>query len=70
MVGEQPGRLGPVACRLLMADGVGDPGVLGEPPRGEAVQLGDVFREGAAQLQPEQAAEHVVVAEPGAAGVE
>ncbi len=53
-----------------MEDGLGDLGVLGEPPPGETVQLRDVSREGAAQLQPEQAAEHVVVAEPGAAGVQ
>ena len=70
MVGEQPRRAGPVACRLSMPDGVGDLAVPGEPPRGEPVQRRQFFGQRAAQLQPKQAAEQVVVAEPGPARVE
>ena len=70
MVGEHAGRLVPVAGRLQVADGVGGLAALGEPARGELVQSGDVRGHRAAQFQPEQAAEHAVVAEPGTAGVE
>jgi hypothetical protein len=70
MVGEHAGRLVPVAGRLPVADGVGGLAVLGEPARGELVQSGDVRGHRAAQFQPEQAAEHAVVAEPGTVGIE
>jgi hypothetical protein len=70
VVGEHAGRLVPVAGSLQVADGVGGLAARGKPARGELVQSGDVRRHCAAQFQPEQAAEHVVVSEPGTAGVE
>lgn len=70
VVREKPGRLGPVTSGLQMADGVGGVTVVGEPPRGDPVELRDLRGDGTAELQPEQAAEHVVVAEPGTSGVE
>ena len=70
MVGEHAGRLVPVAGRLQVADGVGGLAAGAKPARGELVQFRDVPGHRTAQFQPEQAAEHAVVAEPGTAGVE
>jgi hypothetical protein len=70
MVGQQLGRLWPVAGRLGVPDGLGRLAVLGEPPGGAPVQRGYFRRQCTAQLQPEQIGEQVVVAEPGASRVE
>ena len=70
VVGEQVGGVGPVTGGLQVVDGVSGAAVVGEPPRGDPVQLRDVSGDGTAQFQPEQTAEQVVVAEPGARGVE
>ena len=70
MVGEQPGRLRPVARRLGVPDGLGHLAVLGEPSGGAPVQRGYFFGQPPAQLQPEQIGEQVVVAEPGPPGVQ
>jgi 3-oxoacyl-[acyl-carrier protein] reductase len=52
MVGEQPGRGGPLACRLGVPDGVDHLALLGEPFRGPPVQLRYFFGQSPAQLQP------------------
>ena len=62
--------LGPVARRLGVPDGVDNLAVLGEPPGGEPVQRRHFLGQRPAQLQPQQVREQVVVAEPGALGVE
>ena len=70
MVGQQPGRLGPVACRLGVPDGVDDLALPDEPAGRAPVQRRHFGGQRPAQLQPEQITEQVVVAEPGALGVE
>ena len=70
MIGQQPGRAGPVARRLGVPDGLGRLAVPGEPLRGPPVQHRHFFRSPAPQLQPQQIREQVVVAEPGPPGVE
>ena len=70
MVGEQPGRGGPVARLLGMPDGVGHLAMPDEPLGGLPVQRRHVFGPPPAQLQPEQIREQVVVAEPRALRVE
>jgi hypothetical protein len=70
MVGEQPGRAGPVARRLGVPDGLGHLAVVDEPSGGAPVQRRHVLGQRPAQLQPEQVPEQVVVAEPRALGVE
>jgi len=70
VVGEQAGRLGPLASGLQVPDGVGGLRVVGEPPRGEPVQRRNLGGLGAAQHQPEQPGEEMVVTEPGAVRVE
>ena len=70
VVGEQPGRIGPVARRLGMPDGVDDLAVLAEPSGGQPVQDRHFFGEPAAQLKPEQVSEEVVIPEPGPGRVE
>src|ERR1039457_3461753 len=70
MIGEQPGPAGPAARRLSMADGVNNLAVLCEPFGGSPVQLRYFIGQPPAQLQPEEVSEQVVVAEPGALGVE
>ncbi len=70
MVGEQPGRVGPVAGRLGVPDGVGHLAVPGEPSGGLPVQRRHLVGPPAAQFQPEQIREQVVVAEPRPLGVE
>ncbi len=70
MVGEQPGRAGPVARRLGVPDGVDNLAVLGEPPGGPPVQRWQFFGHRPAQLQPQQIREQMVVAKPRPLGVE
>ena len=70
MVGEQPGRIMPVAGRLGVPDGLDHVAVLREPPGGPPVQRRHVLGQRPAQLQPEQVREQVVVAEPGPLGVQ
>ncbi len=70
MVGQQPGRVGPVARRLGVPDAVGNLAVLGEPAGGAPVQRGYLFGPRAAQLQPQQIPEQVVVAKPRPPGVQ
>ncbi len=53
-----------------MPDGVDNLAVLAEPFRRPPVQRRDLIRQRAAQFQPEQIPEQVVVAEPGPLGVE
>ena len=54
MVGEQPGRIGPVARRLGVPDGVGNLAMLGEPCSGPPVQRRHFLGPRPAQLQPEE----------------
>ena len=70
MVGEQPGRLRPVARRLRVPDGLDHLALLDQPVSGPPVQPRHVPGQRPAQLQPEQIPEQVVVAEPGALGVQ
>jgi len=70
MIGEQPGRAGPVARRLRMADGVDNLAVLCEPFGGSPVQHRYFIGQPPAQFQPQQIPEQAVVAEPGPLGVE
>ena len=70
MVGEQPGRVGPVARRLGVPDGVDHLAMLGEPRGGPPVQRRHLFGQRPAQLQPQEIREQVVVAKPRALGVE
>ena len=70
VVGEQPGRLGPVTGRLQVPDGVGGLACSGEPAAASRCSAGISAGQRAAQFQPEQVGEQVVVAEPGPLGVE
>jgi len=70
MIGEQPGRVSPVARRLSMPDRLDNLAMLAEPCRGPPVQCRHLIRQRPAQLQPEQIREQVVVAEPRAPRVE
>ena len=70
MVGEQPGRVGPVARRLGVPDGLDHLALHGEPSGGPPVQRRHFVGQRPAQLQPEQIPEQVVVAEPRALGVQ
>ena len=70
MVGQQPGRLGPVARRLRVPDGVDHLALQGEPSGGAPVQPRHFRGQRPAQLQPEQIREQVVVAKPRALGVQ
>ena len=70
MVGQQPGRVRPVARRLGVPDRVDHPALPDEPSGRAPVQRRDLGRQRPAQLQPEQITEQVVVAEPGPLGVE
>ncbi len=70
MVGEQPGRGGPVARRLGVPDAVDHLAVLDKPLSGAPVQPRHFFGQRPAQLQPQQIREQVVVAEPRPLGVE
>ena len=70
IVGEQPGRAGPVARRLGVPDGLDHLAVLDKPPGGPPVQRRHFFGQRPAQLQPQQIREQVVVAKPRALGVE
>jgi hypothetical protein len=70
VVGEQPGRVGPVAGRLGMPDGVGHLALPEEPSGGLPVQGRHLFGQRPAQFQPEEVREQVVVAEPGPPGVQ
>ena len=64
MVGEQPGRIGPVARRLRVPDGLDHLAMPGEPSGGPPVQRRHFFGQRPAQLQPQQIREQVVVAKP------
>jgi hypothetical protein len=64
MVGEQPGRGGPVTCRLGVPDGLDRLAMLGEPLGGAPVQHRHLVGQPPAKLQPEQIREQVVVAKP------
>jgi hypothetical protein len=70
VVGQQLGGQVPVLRRLRMADRLHRQLVPGEPGRGQLVQRGDLTRLGAAQFQPQQVGEQMVVAEPGAGCVQ
>ncbi len=70
MVGEQPGRLRPVAGRLGVPDGLGHLAPQGEPSGGAPVQRGHFCGQRPAQLQPQEIREQVVVAEPRPLGVQ
>ena len=70
MVGQQPGRVGPVARRLGVPDGLDHLAVLVEPPGGPQVQRRHLLGQRPAQLQPEEIREQVVVAKPGPFGVQ
>ena len=69
MIGQQPGRVRPVARCLRVPDGVGDLAVPGEPSGGPPVQHRHVLGQRPARLQPEQVGEQLVVPEPGPPGV-
>ena len=70
MVGQQPGRVGPVARRLRVPDGLDHLAMLGEPRCGPPVQRRYFFGQRPAQLQPQEIPEQVVVAKPCPLGVE
>ena len=70
MIGQQPGRITPVARRLGMPNGFDHMTALGEPRGGAAVQLRQLIRQRPAQLQPEHIPEQLVETEPGPPGVE
>ena len=70
MIGEQPGRVRPVARRLGVPDGVGHLAMPGEPLGGPPVQRRHLFGQPPAQFQPEQVSEQVVVPKPRPLGVE
>ena len=70
VIGEQTGCLGPLACRLQVADPVRNVPVLSKPVRGEPVQLRDLPGHGPAQLDAQEFAEHAVVAEPSTTSIE
>ena len=54
MVGEQPGRIRPVARRLGVPDGLDDLAMQGEPSGGPPVQRRHFFGQRPAQLQPQE----------------
>ena len=64
VIGEQPGRQGPVPGGLGVPDRLHRVPVHREPGGGGLVQRGDLLRSGATQLQLQQVGEQVVVAEP------
>ena len=70
MVGQQPGRLRPVARRLRVPDGLDHLALQGEPSGSLPVQPRHVPGQRPAQLQPEQIPEQVVEAEPRALRVQ
>jgi hypothetical protein len=69
MVGEQPGRIMPVARRLGVPDGLDHVAMLREPPGGPPVQRRHFLGQRPAQLQPQKITEQLVEAEPGPLGV-
>jgi hypothetical protein len=70
MVGEQPGGVGPVARRLRVPDSVDHLALPDKPLSGPPVQHRYFRRQRPAQLQPQEIRQQVVVAEPGALGVQ
>ncbi len=70
MVGQQPGRISPVARRLRVPDDVDDLALQGEPSGGSPVQHRYFRGQRPAQLQPQEIREQVVVAKPGPLGVQ
>ena len=68
MVGEQPGRIGPVARRLRVPDSVHQLAMPAEPLGDPSVQRRHLAGQRPAQLQPEQIPEQVVIAELRALG--
>ena len=69
-VGKQARRVRPVRCRLRVPDRLGRMPVLLVPASCHAVQRVDAGGVGAAQLEPQEVGEQMVVAKPGAVGVE
>jgi hypothetical protein len=69
MVGEQPGRVLPVARRLDVPDGLGHLAMLGKPLRRAPVQFGYFLGQPPAQLQPQEIREQVVIAERRPPGI-
>ena len=67
---EQLGGQRPILAELGVVDGLDHMALIGVPARREAVQLGDLAGRLAAQLEPQQIAEQVVVAKPRATDVD
>src|SRR5205807_9358234 len=69
VVGEEPGRVEPVAGRKRVSNGLDELTVIGEPRRGLAVQVRHFLSQGSAQLQAEEVREKLVISEPRPLGV-
>ena len=70
VVREQPGRIGPVAGRERVSNGLDDLTVISEPRCGLAVEVRNFLRQRSAQFQAQEIRQKLVVAEPRALGVE
>ena len=70
MVCDQPGGIGPVAGRERVSHGLDDLPVVGEPPCGPAVEVGNLIGQRSAELQAQEIRQKLVVAKPGALSVE
>ena len=66
VVCDQPGGIGPVAGREHVPHGLDDLPVVGEPPRGPAVEVGNLIGQRSAELQAQEIRQQLVVAKPGA----
>ena len=64
VTGQQPGGQVPILRRLGVPDRLHPEPAGGEPAGGRGVQPGNLTRRRAAQFQPQQSGEHLVIAEP------
>ena len=70
LIGQQAGGQLPVLRGLGVPDRLDRVPVLFVPSGGEPMQGGELIRLAAQELEPEEVSEHLVVAEPGPAGVQ
>src|SRR4051812_28281136 len=69
MVGEEPGRVDPVAGPKRVSNGLDELTVIGEPRCGLPVQVWHFLSQRSSQLQAEEVREKLVIAEPRPLGV-